>query len=66
MEMRRSVWKKVPGTHDLFLDEDHNRRYGILGDLLVLMEHMTDREFAGIVTRIETLANAINSQTKLF
>lgn len=63
---RRQVWTRIPGEDIQFIDQEHQRRYGVLADLLIVLQHMQTKEYGAIVTRILRNEADKDSQTHLF
>lgn len=44
LQMRRKVWKRIPGKDDRFVNPEHQNRYDILKDTLILLEGINNVE----------------------
>lgn len=66
LEMRRKVWRKVPGSRDQFIDPEHERRYAIMLLMLELATVQTDREFLTLTDRLNRQKEAETAQNTLF
>lgn len=66
MGFRRKVWRKVPGSQEQFMEQDHNHRYQTTRDMKVFFEAMTDQEFQKINERIRRNEVDALAQTSLF
>ena len=66
MAFRRKVWRKVPGSQEQFMEDDHNRRYQATRDMKAIFEAMTDMEFQKIAERVRRKEEEALAQTRLF
>lgn len=53
LEMRRRVWRRIPGEESKFVDQMHQHRYDVMNEILIILKHADWKTLEALRARAE-------------